>query len=238
MARSPRRSRLSDEELRAIYDQGYVDIYDPHAVQRIRRMLPLFALPRNARVADFGCGNGVLLELIASRVREYVGIDFSEPFIRAAERRRDALGITNGAFACADIVAFCEGQLSQFDAAFALDFSEHLYDDQFLLIFRAIHGALKPGAPLYVHTPNAEYFLERFHDWGLLGQVEGHVGVRDAQKNQALLSQSGFARIDVRYLPHYLYLASTLHGLGALPIIGRHFRARLFLTCWKESPHR
>ena len=193
-----------------------------------------FSFSSEARVADFGCGNGVLLEIIASRIRDYVGIDFSEPFIRAAEKRRDAMGIANGTFECADIAAFCERHLNQFDAAFALDFSEHLYDDQFVPIFRAIHGALKPGAPLYLHTPNAEYFLERFHQWGVLRQVDGHVGVRDARQHQALLSQSGFARVDVLYLPHYLRVASTLHWMGALPLVGRWFRARLFLTCWKS----
>lgn len=226
--------RLSDEELRAIYNQHYVDIYDPHAIQRMRRMLPLFALSDDARVADFGCGNGVLLELIGSRVREYVGIDFSEPFVHAAERRRDGHGLTNGRFACADIAAFCEQHPNQFDAGFALDFSEHLYDDQFLVIFRAIHGALRPGAPLYLHTPNAEYFLERFHTWGILARVEGHVAVRDARSHQRLLAQSGFTKVDVRYLSHYLSLASKLHFLGAVPLVRRHFRARLFLTCWKD----
>jgi cyclopropane fatty-acyl-phospholipid synthase-like methyltransferase len=227
--------RLSDEELHAIYDRQYVDIYDPHAVQRIRRMLPFFNLSHDARVADFGCGNGVLLELISSRVGEYYGVDFSEPFVRAAERRRDALGITNGTFECGDIVACCARHPNAFDVAFAIDFSEHLYDDDFVRIFRAIHGALKPGAPLYVHTPNAEYFVERFHEWGVLRPVEGHVGVRSARRHQELLALSGFTRVDVRYLPHYLYAASAFHWLGALPIVGRHFRARLFLTCWKES---
>ena len=108
MAPEQSTNRLSDEQLRAIYDQGYVDIYDPHAVRRIRRMLPFFALSAGARVADFGCGNGVLLELVAPRVGEYVGVDFSEPFVRAAERRRNAHGITNGRFECTDIAAFCE----------------------------------------------------------------------------------------------------------------------------------
>ena len=36
--------RLSEEELRAIYDQRYVDHYDPHAVPRMRRLLPFFEL--------------------------------------------------------------------------------------------------------------------------------------------------------------------------------------------------
>jgi cyclopropane fatty-acyl-phospholipid synthase-like methyltransferase len=225
--------RYSDDELRAIYDERYVDQYDPHAVQRIRRLLPLVELFGDEVVADFGCGNGVLLELISPRVREYVGVDFSEPFVRAAERRRATHGIQNATFHLGDIVDFCAGLENRFDAAFALDFSEHIYDDQFLQIFSAIHGALKPGGSLYLHTPNKDYFMERFKAWGLLRQVEGHIGVRDARTHQALLRQCGFETIDVHYLAHYLTLASKFHVLGALPFVGRFFQARLFLRCRK-----
>jgi SAM-dependent methyltransferase len=226
--------RRSEEDLRAIYDQGYVDQYDAHAVQRMRRMVPFFELTGHEVVADFGCGNGVLLELVGSRVGEYVGVDFSEAFVRAAERRRDAQGIRNGTFHCGDIVAFCARHPNHFDAGFALDFSEHIYDDQFVRIFRAIHGALKPGASLYLHTPNADYFMERLREWGIIKQIEGHVSVRDVDSHLALLAQCGFGEVDVRYLAHYLYPASALHGLGALPLVGRYFRARLFLTCRRE----
>jgi len=227
--------RQTEEELRAIYDQSYVDQYDPHAVQRMRRMLPLFDLSSDDEVADFGCGNGVLLELISPLVRAYVGVDFSEEFVRAAEQRRDALGIRNGTFHCADIVSFCAAHPNRFDRAFALDFSEHIYDDQFLLVFRAIYGSPKPGAVLYLHTPNAEYFMERLKERGILTQVEGHVGVRDARRHEALLTQCGFADVRVRYLAHYLYVASLFHGLGNLPLAGRLFRARLFVTCHKPA---
>src|SRR4051794_24338915 len=168
--------RHTEDELRAIYDQSYVDQYDPHAVPRIRRMLPFFELSGDEVVADFGCGNAVLLDIIGDRVREYVGVDFSEAFVRAAERRLDARRAGNATFYCEDIVAFCARHPNRFDAAFALDFSEHLYDEQFLSIFGAIHGSLKPGAPLYLHTPNAEYFMERLKERGILTQVEGHVG--------------------------------------------------------------
>jgi len=227
--------RQTEEELLAIYDQSYVDQYDPHAVQRMRRMLPFFDLSGKEIVADFGCGNGVLLDLIGARVREYVGVDFSAAFVREAERRRDARGITNGTFHCIDMVDFCERHPNHFDAAFALDFSEHVYDDQFLRIFGAIHGALKPGASLYLHTPNAEYFMERLKERGILTQVEGHVGVRDARSHRQLLARCGFADVHVRYLAHYLRLASTLHGLGYIPFLGALFRARLFLTCRKAA---
>jgi cyclopropane fatty-acyl-phospholipid synthase-like methyltransferase len=235
MANSGSSHRRSEEELRAIYDQSYVDQYDLHAVQRMQRMVPFFELDGHEVVADFGCGNGVLLELIGSRVGEYVGVDFSAAFVRAAERRRDALGIQNGTFHCGDLVAFCARHPDHFDAGFALDFSEHVYDDQFVRIFRAIHGALKPGAPLYLHTPNAEYFMERLREWGVIRQIEGHVAVRSVSSHRALLAQCGFADVHVRYLAHYLYPAATLHGLGALPGVGRYFRARLFLTCFKRG---
>jgi 2-polyprenyl-3-methyl-5-hydroxy-6-metoxy-1,4-benzoquinol methylase len=236
MASGRRSPRQSEEELRAIYDQRYVDHYDVHAVPRIRRMLPFFELSGREIVGDFGCGNGVLLELITPLVREYVGVDFSEAFVQAARRRQDRLGIQNGTFHCADIVAFCAQHAGRFDAAFALDFSEHVYDDQFVRIGRAIHGALKPGATLYLHTPNGEYFMERLRASGVLRQIEGHVAVRDAARQEALLTQCGFTDVRVHYLAHYLRVAAAFHGLGALPFIGRHFRARLLLTCRKAAP--
>jgi hypothetical protein len=48
-----------------------------------------------------------------------------------------------------------------------------------------------------------------------------------------LLEQCGFLHVRVHYLAHYLRPAAAFHGLGALPIVGRHFRARLFLSCRK-----
>ena len=70
--------RQTEEELHAIYDQSYVDQYDPHAVQRMRRMLSFFDLSGDEVVADFGCGNGVLLDA-------ETGISLSEnPALRIA----------------------------------------------------------------------------------------------------------------------------------------------------------
>jgi 2-polyprenyl-3-methyl-5-hydroxy-6-metoxy-1,4-benzoquinol methylase len=228
-----RANQLTEDELRAIYDQGYVDEYDPHAVQRIGRLVPLFGLSGTERVADFGCGNGTLLELVSDRVAQYHGVDFSDAFVHEARRRQAARGFRHATYHCGDIVAFCADHPEQFDVAFAIDFIEHIYDDQLLRIGAAIRGALKPGGVCYVHTPNGEYFMERFRRWGILHQIEGHVGVRDAAQYERLLADCGFSEVRVQYLSHYLRVAGTLHGLGALPIIGRHFRARLFLTCRK-----
>src|SRR5262245_36763406 len=138
MASREQAGRRSDAELKAIYNEQYVAEYDPHAVPRMERMRPLFRLTGREVVADFGCGNGVLLEVISRDVREYVGVDFSEAFVLEAERRRDRRGLANGRFCCEDIERFCADHPDAFDAGFALDFSEHLYDDQFVAIFSAI----------------------------------------------------------------------------------------------------
>jgi SAM-dependent methyltransferase len=171
MADIRRAGRHTEEELQAIYDQSYVDQYDPHAVQRMRRLLPFIDLSGGEVVADFGCGNGVLLDLIGPRVREYVGIDFSEAFVRAAERRRDARGTATRRF-MHGIVAFCARHPNRFDAAFALDFSEHLRRPVSARlsghprVAQARRGALSAYAECRI-------LPERLKERGILTQVEG-----------------------------------------------------------------
>jgi 2-polyprenyl-6-hydroxyphenyl methylase / 3-demethylubiquinone-9 3-methyltransferase len=220
--------RLSDEALHAIYDRAYAEGYDPHAVPRMERLLPHMTLAADAVVADYGCGNGVLAQVLAGKVARYVGVDFSEAFVEVAERRRDELGLRNTEFCCRSITAFCADHPAAFDAAFALDFSEHVYDDQFLELFAAIRTSLKPGAPLYLHTPNREYVLERFRASGVMSQIEGHVAVRSAAENERLLRACGFSSVETTYLAHYLTLPARFHFLGGLPWVGPLFRARLF----------
>lgn len=223
-------TRLTDDELRAIYDEAYAEGYDPHAVPRIDRLLPMCALSPDMVVADFGCGNGVLGERIAHRVARYVGVDFSPSFVRVAERRAAAAGLTNVSFHLGDIPAFCADRPAAFDAAFALDVSEHVYDDGFVALAAAIRGALRPGAPLYLHTPNGAYVLERLRAWGVMSQIEGHVAVRDPAHNERLLREAGFASVDTVIVPHYLPLPARFHPLGRLPGVGPWFQARLFVT--------
>lgn len=222
--------RRSDEELRAIYDEAYAEGYDPHAVPRIARLLPMCELTQSSVVLDAGSGNGVLAELVAPRVARVDGVDFSPAFVAVAERRRESAGLRNVAYHLADLDAFCAERPATYDAAFLLDVSEHVYDDTFVAMARAIRGALKPGRPLYLHTPNAEYVLERFRAWGVLPQIEGHVAVRSGPANEVLLRAAGFTDVSSQTLAHYLPFAARFHVLGGLPWVGRVFRARLFVT--------
>jgi 2-polyprenyl-3-methyl-5-hydroxy-6-metoxy-1,4-benzoquinol methylase len=180
-------------------------------------------------VADLACGNGLLLELIHERVAHYHGVDFSSEFIE--EARRERARIRNGEFHCQSIEDFCEEHPGQIDRAFALDFAEHVYDDQLLGVARSIRSCLREDGRLYVHTPNLDFVLEQLKAGALLRQFPEHVAVRDERSNVEIFRQAGFARVEVAHLPHYLPALAWLHVCSRVPGLGRFLRARLFLEC-------
>jgi hypothetical protein len=66
---------------------------------------------------------------------------------------------------------------------------------------------------------------------GVLPQFPEHIAVRDMRQNIDLLAASGFerAKVNGRVLPHYNVL-KVVHPLRRLPLVGRLFEARLFIT--------
>jgi 2-polyprenyl-6-hydroxyphenyl methylase/3-demethylubiquinone-9 3-methyltransferase len=219
---------------KALHSGAYVDMYERKPLSRLERLLPLMDLRDDQVLADFACGNAMLWEIVHGKVAEYHGVDFSEDFIDAARRREGRIGAPGCNLYCDDIIAFCAANPARFDVATALDFSEHVGDQEFVAIFSAIHASLKPGGRLFLHTPNLSFFLERLKDWGVTPQFPEHIAVRTAGANRELLQRSGFRsdQISVRMIPHYNVL-KLLHPLRQLPIVGGWFEARQFITCLK-----
>jgi len=225
-------SKLSTDVLMDMHGGHYAQEYESKPLSRLRRLVPLFQLSGNEDVVDFACGNAMLLELIHARVRRYVGVDFSEDMLQLASARAERLGIKHCAFFPEDILAFARRQAGQFDVAFAMDFSEHVYDDQWLELLRAMRATLRPGGRLYLHTPNGEYFLEILKERGVLAQFPQHVAVRGPSHNRRLLEAAGFERVETRPLSHYEVRQKPFAALAWLPWVGRYFRARLFMTAY------
>lgn len=220
-----------DQSLRQ-HSGEYVEDYERKPSSRIERLVPRMALHSHEELADFACGNAMLLPLAGPLVRHYHGIDFSPDFIRAAERRARSLGLTNYTLHCRDIIEFCREHPQRFDVATALDFSEHIDDADFVAIFGAIRSALAPGGRLYLHTPNLAFFLELLKERGVLPQFPQHIAVRDAAHNARLLREAGFAadRMRIEQIAHYNAMR-LVHPLRRLPWVGRYFAARLFIEC-------
>lgn len=230
----PGRDMKDIEESKKLHSGAYVEMYEKKPISRISRLISMMDLNGGESIADFACGNAMLLPLVAAKASHYYGVDFSEDFIAAAMRRADAHGIKNCSFYCMDVVSFCDSHLASFDIATAMDFSEHIDDEDFGRIFSAIYRSLKPGGKLFMHTPNLNFFLERLKANGMIRQFPEHIAVRNAAQNIAILEMCGFekSRIRVRHIAHYNAL-KILHPLSSLPLVGQFLSARLFIECTK-----
>lgn len=222
------------ERSKRLHSGAYVEMYERKPISRLARLIPLMHLRGDEVLMDVACGNAMLLPLVSEHVSQYCGVDFSEDFIRAAQRRAKTFGIGNCTFYCQDVIEFCRSRPGSFDIATAFDFSEHIDDDDFVKIFSAVHGSLKTGGRLLLHTPNLDFFMERLKAAGILPQFPEHIAVRTRQANIDLLVSCGFARDQIQActIPHYNVLR-LVHPLRHVPGIGRLFEARLFMECRK-----
>lgn len=225
--------KKSSEQLKELYGKEYVEEYANHSLFRIERLLKYIHLNSDYCVADFACGNGMLMPLVAPRVASYVGVDFSEDFIREANGNKHLLGITNAVFFGSDIHDFCNNNVESFDCAFAMDFSEHVYDDEWLKILVSMRKSLKQGGSLYIHTPNSLFFTEVLKDHSLfMHHHPGHIAVRSPKENAALLVEAGFRVMKILLIPHYNVLR-LIHFLSYLPFFGNYLKARIFIEAVK-----
>lgn len=226
---------MSDVEYqKKLHSGAYVEMYEKKPTSRVERLIPFLHLKGNEELADFACGNAMLLPFVHDRVAHYYGVDFSEDFIEAARQRAARYAIGNCSFFCEDIIKFCDAHHDRFDIATAFDFSEHIDDDDFMKIFGAIRQSLKPGARLVLHTPNLEFFVEQLKAKGIMKQFPEHIAVRTPRENVALLERSGFAPTNLKvYGTAHYESTRLLHPLRHLPIIGKMFVARLVIECVK-----
>lgn len=173
--------KLNRRRLEDLYSTNYVSKFcfaERKQKRRLERLLKFINLKKDDLVLDVGCGNGLLLDSISSKISFYYRVDFSEDFIKIANSRQEKNKIKNAKFVCGDINIFCKGFKNTFDKIFALDFVEHIYDEDFENIFISIYNSLKIKGELYIHTPNGEYLLEILKKKGILKQFPGHIGVR------------------------------------------------------------
>jgi len=214
----------------SLHSGDYVARYNRKSIDRVRNLVALMDIPDDAKLADFACGNGMLLHACGERSGPYHGVDFSGDFIESARAWAGRENLRNWQFHCDDIVAFCEANHQAFDIACTLDFSEHVEDERAIPIYSAIRKSLADGGRLYLHTPNGQFFMERAKDIGVLKQFPEHVAVRDARGTIAVLVAAGFPEsgVRVRKIAHYNILR-FLHPLASLPGIGKFFEARLLI---------
>lgn len=224
---------MDNNTLINFYDTEYIKKLDSSNNIRLERLLPYIEIEKNDVVLDVACGSGHLLDLLEDKINTYHGVDFSEDLINIANKKKKEKNIINAQFFCSDIDIYCINKINYYDKIFALDITEHIYDEMFLKIFTSLYKSLKEDGELYIHTPNAEYILEIMKKKKILKQFPSHIKVRNANEYVKLLNQAGFGTIQIKYLAHYLKPLTYFDFLKNTPIFGNFFKARLFIICKK-----
>jgi 2-polyprenyl-3-methyl-5-hydroxy-6-metoxy-1,4-benzoquinol methylase len=172
----------------------------PRAVQRFWHTAKIRIIDRvaparaGARVADAGCGSGVIAAHLASTAAHVIGFD-SNP---------DAVAFAGRTYGSSRL-RFVEGPFERiphhgpFDQVYCLEVLEHLYEEQAIDALRLFAQAAAPGAQLFVTTPNArsawpliEWTLDRFQLVPTLAEAQ-HLTLFNRARLQRACASAGWA---------------------------------------------
>lgn len=126
-----RRFRGSPEEILAVQTERYADLLAEHAP-----------------VLDWGCGRGELLELLASRGVDVVGVEIDGGMVSEARSR----GLTVHQVDAVSYMSTCEPE--SLGAVFSAHVAEHIPFEALLEVIHASLRALRPGGVFVAETPN------------------------------------------------------------------------------------
>ncbi len=159
---------------------------------RVRRVLELHAPQPTDRILDLGCGWGTISFALGPKVREVVGLDFSERAIACCNERLDSSGFDNVSFRVGD--ARDSGvRAGSFDVVTAADLFEHLYPDDSEAVAAEGFRVLKPGGRFAVWTPCRSHILEVLKNNNMVLKKDiAHVDYKSMPRMKAILSGAGF----------------------------------------------
>ncbi len=186
------------------------DLENPFQRYRVDKVLQIYEPGREECVLDLGCGWGTFCWALAHRVREMVGLDFSQRSIDLCESRLADSGLKNVTFVCAD--ARDTGlEPDSFHLIIAADLMEHLYPDDSRAVIAEAHRLLKRAGRLAVWTPHRGHVLEILKARDLILKRDvSHVDYKSMERLKDMLTEEGFL-VEKAY-----YAESHLPGLRSV----------------------
>lgn len=103
------------------------------------------------RIADVGCGGGILCEALAAAGAEVTGIDMAEQSIEVAREHASAAGLDID-YQLSDAHALADSHAGAFDIVTCLEVLEHVPDPA--VTIAACRRLLKPGGDAFFSTIN------------------------------------------------------------------------------------
>ena len=199
------------------------DLESPFQGYRVSKVLALHDPRPGDLVADLGCGWGTFGFVLADRVAEVVGVDFSQKSVAICNQRLAANPHDNLRFVCADAGdTGLEG--ATFDVVIAADLFEHLYPDDSARVAAEAFRLLKPGGRFSTWTPHRGHVLEALKNRNILLKRDvSHVDYKSMARMRKLLTDAGFDIERAYYAESHVPVLRTAERLlqGALPFLRR-----------------
>lgn len=189
------------------YTQGYMEDWPPEKVARIIEVLKGADLPASGRALDFGCGNGVLSDILRQALPgwQISGTDISEVAVEHARQRYPQ---------CTFFMSGEESRGQQFDLVFSHHVLEHVFDLNETL--GEIDHYCKPTSTVIYVLPcgnagSLEYNICQLHVDGVQQDEEnrfffeepGHLRRLTSDRLIALYAPRGFSLAAEYYLNQY-----------------------------------
>jgi len=181
-----------------------VDLDSPFQRYRVDRVLAIAEPSSDDRVVDLGCGWGTFEWVLGDRVREIVGVDFSERSIELCnERLADE---PNPAVRFVQADAGDTGlEAGAYDLVICADLFEHLYPDDSARVAEEAFRLLRAGGRFSVWTPHRGHVLEVLKNNRILLKPDpSHVDYKSMDRLKALLTDAGFRIERAYYAPSHL----------------------------------
>ncbi len=184
---------------------------------RVAKVTELYPGRPTDRVLDMGCGWGTISYALAPRVREVVGVDFSERAVSGCNARVPVHGVDNVVFQVGDARATGLKE-SSFEAVVAADLFEHLYPDDSEAVAAEAFRVLASRGVFAVWTPCRSHILEVLKNNNIILKRDvSHVDYKSMARMRGLLTGAGF-QIERAY-----FAESHLPGLSALERIAQRW---------------
>jgi SAM-dependent methyltransferase len=190
---------------------------------RVKKVLGIYDPGPEERVVDMGCGWGTFEWVLAPRVEQIVGVDFSAKSVEMCERRRTQLGLRNARFVHADAAA-THLPADTFDLVIAADLFEHLYPEDSARLVAEAWRILKRGGRFSIWTPHRGHLFEVLRDRGIVLKPDpSHVDFKSMERMRELLVAGGFAPEKAYYAESHLPVLQAIERslMSAVPLLRR-----------------
>lgn len=215
-----------DEETETLAEQEEISFIDPHV---------------DETVLDAGCGTGVNILRVHSRVKNIVGFDYASASLTRCQKRLQNRGVRNADVYLASIAAIPLADRSM-NRVLCLSVLQYLSDDEARHALRECLRVLVPGGVIVLHVKNSSSLywftlgiakkLKR-----LLGQSTKLYNLRSFGWYEKELRAAGFRIIDYRSFNILTFHGTPMCITRVLQKAELKYRDRLPFRLWPIRRH-